>query len=334
MSPTTPQLESRLSALYGFQDIEWLGTFGSYSSLNLHMRSDKTHWLVKRYGKLAPKRLVELNTLAKFLQSREFPTVSPLANRLGLVDFQCGDETFAVFPVIDGHTLHGDELTLPSLTRTAQLIAQFHRLGGELPLTLGSGSRSIPGSSDFRAEGRALIGATFLSKLPQSVVSSVLHSLTLKQTFLDACPVTSGESALLDSATDLVHGDFHNENVLYSAAKIPICLLDFEECSLGHRAVDLVNFVQLALCNDDYSTESLARGRHFLRAYAEYADLKDSEIQAGLRYSFASMATSLFFEKKLCEGGDPDLTTILQRDLRKIEFYQKYGGFLHESHVL
>ena len=301
--------------------------------MNLHMRANSAHWLVKKYGKLALKRLVELNELMRFLKYREFPTVAPLVTSLEKAEFQCNEETFAVFPVVAGKTLHGDQFTLPALSSTAQLIARLHRLGNGLPLTLRAG-RKILTPSEFNAKSQALIDGVASNTLSQPVVDTVLHSLSVKTAFLKGVSSAFFDFDLLENTTDLVHGDFHNENILYSETKAPICLLDFEESFVGHGVIDLVHFVQLALCNSDYSSKNLSKSRHFLLAYRKQADLKSSEIHAGLRYNFATMATSLFFEKKLLDGGDHHFIDILQRDLRKIEFYRKNAKLLHDALAL
>lgn len=333
MDQNIPQLEEKLSTLYGFKNIEWLDAFGGYSSLNLHMRANNAHWLVKKYGKLALKRLLELNELMRILQFEEFPAVAPLINCLERAEFQCDDETFAVFPVIAGNKLQGDQLTLPALSSTAQLIARFHRLGSGRSLNLGAG-RELLTPSEFNARGKAIIDSKALSALPSPDADAVLQSLSVKAAFLNGVTSAFFDFEVLKKSTDLVHGDFHNENILYSENKTPICLLDFEESFVGHRVIDLIQFVQLALCNSDYTSKSLEKSRYFLLAYAEQSDLKSAEIHAGLRHNFAIMATSLFFEEKLLDGGNSIFVEFLQRDFRKIEFYRKNADLLHDALAL
>lgn len=299
--------------------------------MNLHIKANGAQWLVKRYGDLALKRLIELDELASILQHHQFPSVAPLINLEKKAYFESDEGTFGVFPVIAGKILHGDEFSHAALKNTAQLIAQFHRLGDKLSQDFGSSNRMMCKPSEFEAEEKILIEKLIANTLPPQVIDLVRYSLDAKKAFLSKRTSSFWDFKFLENAKDLIHGDFHNQNILYSESKVPICLLDFEECCIGHRVHDLINFVQLALGNNDYSSNCLGKGRFFLRAYSELADLNNQQIHVGLRYSFAMMATSLFFENKICESGDLNLSDILLRDLRKLATYDIDEKLLHES---
>lgn len=328
MALDLPTLENCLAQNFGLQTIKWLEVFHGHSSQNVHLRANGAHFVMKRYGDLAARRLSELTLLANFLRAQKYPSVAPVLNRNQSFEFFCDGGVFALFPYQKGRVLHGSELTPIALTQTAKLIAELHRLGTKLPFSLKPSREIIPTTLDLDAQRRARIHrlATFCKN--RKCAPLIERSLSIKRVFLEKLPDRFFDFSAIATGLDLLHGDFHNENILFESSSGSICLLDFEECRLGHRIQDLMQFVHLALCNLDYSEISLKNCRKFLKDYRHFAPISNAEIKAGLCEYFANLATSLFFEETYCANGDAATERLIERDIRKLEFYRNHMHFL------
>lgn len=121
---------------------------------------------------------------------------------------------------------------------------------------------------------------------------------------------------------NLVHGDFHNENLLFSNEHDLLGILDFEESHYGHPTEDIIHFIQLACCNTGYHKSNLDKAKFFLREYLTHNHISNEHIRLGGYLYLYKIASSFFLEDKLLASDSDNLVPFLIRDLEKLEYLQ------------
>jgi aminoglycoside phosphotransferase (APT) family kinase protein len=121
----------------------------------------------------------------------------------------------------------------------------------------------------------------------------------------------------------LVHGDFYNENILLDKSNRVISFLDLEEIHLGHRMEDIAKFLLYACFNSEIGNNKLTLAKSFLKQYSKQTSITNEEIQFGIYFELYRMCSSLFIEKLLYKTKDLSLVNLLERDLKKIQFFKE-----------
>lgn len=121
---------------------------------------------------------------------------------------------------------------------------------------------------------------------------------------------------------NLVHGDFHNENILFDESQNIVRLLDFEETHLGHRVEDVMHFIFLACCNSGFNDSNIKKARFFTQAYKNLYPLSDREFLFGLNFKLFKESSSFFIENMLYQTGHPVFVKLLERDLIKLTYFR------------
>lgn len=319
VQPMDSAIEHALATLYGFADIQWGPRLGGLSSRNTHFTCQNAGWVLKAYEVMSSRELRHLGAISMFLQKQRFDYgVPPLAHRSGAMYFVIGTQAYAVFPAAAGRILHEGDFTDAALEKTAAALAALHALGS-----------AARGLLDPMQAPNVDLGAweTAVEALPLGNLSAAHGALlrdvrSVKHAVLQtgATPGWHG----LSTATDFVHGDFHNENILY-VGDTPVAIFDFERSCLGSGLVDVLAFVQLACCNTGYGATQLGRAEHFVRAYAAVRGISPELFRAAVQHSFMTMAMSLFLERRLCEG-NAACAAMLGRDLAKLQRYLESAG--------
>ena len=177
------------------------------------------------------------------------------------------------------------------------------------------------------SSGAIAANASILRRLKDANLSVehhdlVVESLALKQRVVHR--IVSGGMPSPIVKIHLVHGDFHNENILYDADQDPTCIMDYEESYLGNGVIDVINFVQFACCNDGYGAIQVKRGQHFIRRYGECEALSAVDVRCGWQQFFWRIASSSFLESRLVDG-DNIFAGFIRRDVAKLQNYLQRG---------
>lgn len=318
--PFRSDMENRIQKLYGFKDIVWLGKLGGLSSINYEIRANKRSFVLKKYRSSRVKDILKIERVSNFLSENCLPVLPAILNKEKRAHFRFDDELFGIFPKTEGIVLHEPSFSEPTLALTASLLSKLHRLN---PSSLGLSSldrrvvskKLIEAEADktlclVREKSLGLKVDRLTQKLIEKKIEAItnLFSIDLFQPYL-----RSGQ---------LVHGDFHNENLLFDKNHRDIVrLLDFEEVHLGHRVEDVIHFTMLACCNSGYGEENLRKARFFVQKYNSRFPLRAEEIFFGVHFELYKEFSSFFLERELYDKRDPFLIKFLERDLNKVFYF-------------
>ena len=314
-------LKLLISSFYGFSDLDWGAELGGLSSHNRACTADGKDYVLKRYGAGAQAQLARLEGLAVCLHQHGFPAPVPVPNRHGQLHSVVKGVFYALFQRAPGRVLHQDTLSPQGLASTAAYLSRLHGLGTAAAPWLGAPLQA-PGLQDLEAAHAAILHRLQTAKVSTDHRALIAHSLKIKIQVVrrfGACDVPNH-----DTGAHFVHGDFHNENILYDSEQNLICILDYETSHLGHGAVDVMNFVQFACCNNGYDREQVQCGQSFIRAYIEARGMSAADAYFGWNFFFWRTASSSLFEARLADGVD-FFASLIRRDVHKLQNYLRCG---------
>lgn len=312
----------KVRELYKANNILIVRNLGGFSSDNIQVNMDGKSYVLKAYHNKKPQEVDRIEKLTQFLAENKFPVFNPVLTCEGKTHFVFEDKVLSLFPMIEGVVLHEPSLNPEILAQIAHLFASFHRLDGS-SLSLNS-SLMIPISrKKIKADALKALSLITSTSLGHGTDKLAKDLIDCKMSTLDMMTGSDLFKPLADHQ-HLVHGDFHNQNILFDDKFNIVRLLDFEHVHYGHRIEDVMHFILLACCASGFNETNLTKARSFLCSYQTNFPLRQDEISLGLRYAIFKECSSFFLETNLYQGGDPFLIKLLKRDLKKIEYFNEH----------
>lgn len=153
-------------------------------------------------------------------------------------------------------------------------------------------------------------------------------SLEVRILLKESLPVSVNQ---VRRTTDLVHGDFHNQNILFNKKGRVTSILDFEHVHFGDGLFDVMHFIRLGCCNTGYKPPNLRLAQLFARKYLLLNPRLREDIKSSLQSYLLYYASSLFLEKTFLENRDPFYLSLIQRDINSFHFFMTHFDYFFES---
>lgn len=312
LGPSSELIEY-VASIFGFESVVIQGHAGGFSARNFFIVADGSDFVLKRFR-------ADLNTVTRiehvtdFLFQQGLPVVK--ARRIGDVHhFGFQDFWYALFPKVPGSVLHESDLSNSHYESSADILRRIH---------------SLPAPRNIRLHTslqRKIDPQRALARLDEMLESirSVNHSdeirklIELKRSLLSE--KINAPASFLESQ-DLIHGDFHNENLIFGPDNSVNCILDFEHTRLGNRIEDVVTFINLACCNTGYTVSNVQKSRVFLEAYRSRNRLERKDLYHGFCNFVADLSGSVFLENLALE--DRKFQPMITRDLQRLTFLKEH----------
>jgi Ser/Thr protein kinase RdoA (MazF antagonist) len=248
---------------YGFPDLLEGDSLGGLSTRNLIIKANEKEFVLKQYLGKNINKVEEIEKITFFLKKANLPIIVPLKTLKGNYYLKAGDLILVLYPKVNGRILYENTLTKKSLVNTAKLLQRFHKWAVHCPLEF---KKNILSLHEFLKNAQDCKNLIFNNTLGAEIDNLILHFVDKKTTVMQE----GFRKKFFQEEryhNDLVHGDFHNENILFNVNGEIVCLLDFEEVHYGCGVKDLMQFIQLACCNTGYQGENLIKARIFLQTY-------------------------------------------------------------------
>jgi len=322
------KMSQLIGSLYTLHNISWKDKVGGFSAVNYEINANSTAYILKKYRSINELDVERIERVNDFLNAHGVPVALPLRSAKQKQHFMFGVGIFTLYPKIPGHILHEPMLKDQALLSVAALLAKIHRLNPtSLRLdTIVKRTLSIKKIEDHARKMIALIEKYPLGKNPDALAKELIHAK------LEALQGFASLSRFYPFLTEreFVHGDFHNENILFDENQGIIGLLDFEKTYQGHRVADVMHFILLGCCNTGFEASNLRNARFFMQAYQTAFPLTAKEIEFGINYELFKEYSSFFLERTLYETRDLSFLKLLERDLRKLYYFKQHlGTFLN-----
>lgn len=316
-----PVIEKELDAHYGFKEIIWCGKLDGFSSANYKVMANGISYVLK----LAPlNRLPHIHQLidaTALLSQKDISVSAPLTTTKHEYFFVFENYICLVLPFVEGDILHESHFDTQTLSSAAHFLAKFHKNASSYTPQLPSSRKFIKSKTAIKKEAHTII-ASINEKLSRDDTDvQLIKNIHLKFQILDKIP--SSKIFLLKTPfNQLVHGDFHNENIVFNHKKA-IHLLDLEEIRLGSRTEDVFHFIFLACCNSGFSSTNLEKARIFFQSYNSQYPFVETDQYIHLQFELYKMITTFFLEAQNPLLSRDTTLKLLLRDHKKISHLSK-----------
>lgn len=294
------RLKSAVETFYGLSNLVWKETLGGLSSKNFRFTTAQGNYVVKIYGNWSLRTLASTEIMTQCAARHDVPVVIPLRGLDKRSHYRVEGQTIAVLPYVDGAILHENDLVPRAHEQSALVLAKLHAVKLSTFDSLPSSRRRMVSVTSFQKKSQLLYAD--IARITEITGNTwardtIRASIETKESILK----TYSSHALreLDHSTHLIHGDFHNENIIFSSDHKVAAVLDWEDCRLGHGASDVMMWIHFACMNQGLNEASAARARHFLAAYQSVCPTSYDVMKKSLQRFNVELASSLFFEERL-----------------------------------
>lgn len=322
-----PDALAGVARAWGFETVSPVRRLGGYSSLNLLVSADQRQLVLKRTSQAQEASLARADAFVRDLPAASLPPPGRIPSRDGARSWRRGLQVFSLTAFVDGAVRHADGLDDAALTEIAAAARALH--------SAPRGAAPPPSSLDemFPPEEAAAARLEAARELCRAakpdVAAPVLELLRVKDELrrrLDR----EGLVGRLAARDDLVHGDFHNENLLFSAEGALTAVLDYEYAHRGGRAEDLATFVSLAFLGSG----QVDRARDFIQAYG---GIDQAEMEDGFLAYLYRKGSNAVVELGALERPDAIEMLIVRRDTAALpglwDRYVELSGYLTDAGI-
>lgn len=306
---------------YDYGVIKHVEKAGGLSQENYFYYTDSEGYFVKLYQSSERDIAEKICVITEFFYTNNIPTILPLYNKYSSQVTETADNIILLYPKLDGRILHQGEFNNSILQAVAKLLASIHSLtqnarNTDLQLFSINWNVDIEDYEDKLNELRAHGDIDYLSKYERFLVKNYT---SIKHELLQKLSVIAYDNDI--SKYRIIHGDFHNENLLFDSEDNIIAVIDFANTSFGNPMIDIFSFINHACCNEGFTIDNITKAKYFINEYQKYSiDVSDQDIINGLYFAIAKWCSSLFFERKLYDERDINFISYIKRDTRKLKF--------------
>lgn len=214
---------------------------------------------------------------------------------------------------IKGDVLHGDDIKEYFYEPVAKVLKHYERIKPDNNL-----KTSFDLYFNIKSSQNKINDVKSKLKKTDSYYELVKSILELKTSILNKYKKDDVLVKWIKTSNSFVHGDFHNENILFSKSGVK-AILDFELSHKGNSAEDMVNFVWFAFLNNDLSNTSLSKAHDFLKTCENVAKVSKTDLENAFKLTFLRFVQSSVLENSLIEYKEPFYEGLLKRDLKKFQ---------------
>lgn len=308
------EVQDSLIGRFGFKEVTLTGDAGGFSAENTFLHCDGVDYVLKCFRTGDVKKILHLEASANLLYESGLPVPLSLKGRDGKGYFEVAGRFYSILPKVSGMTLHEPDLDDASLQQAGKCLGIIHNI------------------RDYETIGRNPDGSLLSGKVNEESIIAALNSNPIDET-IDAKTrsllsikraIIEKYSSLIDTSfadkIALIHGDYHNQNLIFNSNGTIAALLDFELVDIGSPQRDIMSFIHLACCNTGYQPMNIEKVKSFLAGYRMVRSLAKSDLKNGMFDWMVRMSHSLFIEASVYIEGYTGLTMLITRDEKKLGF--------------
>lgn len=290
--------------------IEPLGGLSSENSLVSTKEGDQ--FVLKKISSSYSCSLEDILHSYHLFATMNVSTALPLKGGDGKEPFLYEGETYLLFPFIQGITHHEDTVTPEALKTSATILASIHQGYKSIEETQVK-TRSILDYPEITSDDHEQLRHE--SRNHPIVNESLQLKDEIKKKFIHLLHVSIEKT--------LIHGDFHNGNLIFDNQDKMATIIDLELCTVGDPGKDYIKFIDLCCCNTGFATKNIELAKIFVKAYREHTHLSFNDFNASMKRYFYHMAQSTFFENGIVRDNCLERLPYLKRDIEKLKFYSE-----------
>ncbi|MFE0560755.1 aminoglycoside phosphotransferase family protein [Paenibacillus sp. NPDC058910] len=238
------RLQNMLKDYYGLEHTEISPQQGGWAALAFRVRSHNEHYFLKAYEKSrasTPKWTALIDDYVPILlwleeHSRLKGKIpAPILTTDG--SYQCEDDEgiYLLYEYIVGDTIADQELTEDQVRQLAEMIAELHRYGAEVPLVTSAMTEN------YTVPFLGQLKSTLDEELPYDLGEVLLHYIDRLKEIMLKVEELSEALKNRDLRMALCHTDVHGWNLMSTGQQLK--LIDWEGLKLAPVEADMMSFV-------------------------------------------------------------------------------------------
>ncbi|MBP7846088.1 MAG: phosphotransferase [Candidatus Pacebacteria bacterium] len=304
---------------------------------NFKIVSEEGVYFLKQHRPSVASRILYVEKGEIFLKDNGIPIVLPIQNKNGLLHTVFENNTYTLYPFVDGIEVERKNLKKSHIQNIATMLGEIHMISREKNISwfidnLPDSIRDINLKPKKIASIEKLIEHIEGIKNKDKIDIGILEELEDKLNYVKSVKDYSSHFLPDDS---LVHGDFHGKNVFFDENANIIHVFDTEKIKAYSSVSDFVRTFIIVCFDHDYSEENYLRGEYFFEAYTKIVPLNKEQFLLGLReyqnrvYISTWVEESYYFENnqkplRFLEGYKKSKTYLLENMEKIVERFSKY----------
>ncbi len=318
MEKLTHFLSKILEEKYGLKNAIFIEKANGYSAQNYIVKVNSELFILKKYRSFNETEIVRIEEISLFLFENNISIVLPIKTIDSLLHFESNGYYYALFPKVQGKVLHEPAFTPKVLDEAANLLNKLHCTTSTCHLDLLT-AKNIAKIS-FENKSEKIFALLEETSFKNSIDQLTKDLIEIKSKLFKQILINHNFDNFL-SNHDFVHGDFHNENLLFDSNQKITCLLDFEEVHYGNKLEDVAHFILISCFNSGFEKINFSNARQFLTTYMKISNTTNTEIQEAIYYLIGKFSSSFFLEEMLYITKDLLFVSLLERDVKKYHYF-------------
>ena len=305
------QILPLIEKAYNKPNLIFISKLGGFSSNNFLLQQEQKHYILKKIAEKDIKNNYTIPDIAKYINKCGLPAPHFFLTNENTYFFKYQENHYLFYERIEGRNLHGLEFQQKSLEESAHALVKLHKA---LPPTF------LPIKEELSYRG---ILDTYQKLKSLHVLNEhfkiIEQSLNYKVQAIKKINLQK-EKQCKKKLLTFVHGDFHNENILFSNNHSLIGILDFDKSHIGNGIKDVFHFIRLACCNNGFTSINVSKACIFSKEYFKKMNHSLDEIENAYNEYLTEQLSSSFFENLFLESQDILWLEFIERDLKNFDF--------------
>ena len=292
---------------------------------NYFLTTDRGLFFIKSVREKMKGNIAYIAAVETFMKERGIAAVCMQKTTVGEHFIELEGHVYTVYPFIDSDQSH--VYTDSDIAAMGTLLAKIHRAGShDVPdffkqkqITQKQKEPIIAKLEKYKA---LILAKPSCDILDERFLKYITVKLNLMSRIADSLPFENDT---------LVHGDFHERNLLIDVASRQIVgVCDWEKAEFMPRSYEVARSVLIIAFSGEYVLEqALQTAAIFLKAYQTTYPLTKAEWRAGLQSRARSAVLSQWIEDQYYNHQDSRPVRFLSREVRQLEDF--FGGELLEK---
>lgn len=296
---------------------------GGLLNQGLIATTGRDSFFLKGYRYSDPAPVAREHRLVNFVAQAGVPAVAPISAPDGHTFLRVGGRYWAAFPFLRDRHLAPGELSAAQAVELGRTLGRVHAVlasyppadAARLPAKLSWDSQQA--GQEMRAYEQAIGRLPALNPFDQHALASFAYRRTL---LAAGVPPSSAFGSL---PAQVLHGDFHLDNVFFDHAGFVSGIVDWELASVGPRAWEIVRTLDLAVDIQHDFEAGHDRFEAFLRAYVTEAPLTYEECISMPELYWAGRVHSLWLYEEHYRKGNARTDQVAMRDIQTLEWWAR-----------
>lgn len=309
---------ANLNDIKTIKNFEIIEKLGGFSSDNYIATINGKKLFFKVYKNKSLYEVEKLENIVVELSSHNLPVAKPITIE-NQQKFIKDGQIASLFPLIDGKSLHGNQINSNLFSEIVSVIGSFNNIKNIK--SVNQTTQDLYENKIARLEDMDnMLKYIKENPIAADIDGDTTKLLIIKKQLVEE--IDTNDFIPFLRKKDLVHGDFHNENLLFKDNKL-VGIVDFELSHWGNRMEDIINFILFAFCNNDFSDKNLIASKEFLKEYHKEYPFTFSELKFGVDFNIYRFASSVVLEEILYKEKNMFFYELIKRDLRKFQYFKQ-----------